>query len=193
MNAKVEIKSCSEPKSQVISCRAGTKLKYVLKFGNRSVSREIDDVCHIFIDKVNSTSEETYHEALSLSTGISSLGKSVEEAYSNLIYLLLEALLEALGDKAMRNSESTIGRSVSKTTKKKSDKGTRIPKDRQMRGLLSALGDFIKDHPGITIKRIEQLSTAAMEKWVEAMITTDELDKTIFDETIIDVEVCGSK
>ena len=171
-----------------ISYRAGTKLKYIFKFDGRSVSTEIDDVCHIYVDKANSTPDKPYFEALSLYTGISSLGLSPEEAYSNLIYLLLEAL----GDKASHDSDYKIGREVSSQAKENSKRGTRIPKDRQMRGLLSALEEFLKDHPNISIKKIEQLNTEDMEKWIAKMITTDKLDDTIYDETIIDVEVWGS-
>jgi len=156
--------------------RAGTNLTYKCKINDDLSQSNLDDICYIYLDQSN---KQSYWEALSLETGFSTLGESIEDAYENLMLLLLIAMRDNL----LNHAESAIGMRVSKKIIEDSKYGHRLNDRRQKEHLAKALKIFkgkIPKNRNLEVWITEDLKYKAKSK---------DLDKTKYHEIVFaDIE-----
>lgn len=156
----------------MISLRAGTDLTYNRMRGNVTISRTITDIEYI-------RPRDDVYLAISQETGFTALGKTLEEAYSSLVFKLYNSLRDV-----MDYPDAVIGQEVSQELKDESLHASRMPQDRQWRALMKGIDDFLAVHSKdsvLFLKRIEyikppKITTADLEDTAVTPINVDILD-----------------
>jgi hypothetical protein len=158
------------------SFRAGTDLTYHRIREEDTISRPTRDTAYIS-DIAYIKPEGDFYIAISLQTGFTALGESPEDAYSCLVFKLLDSLREVV-----HHPKAQIGQAVSDKLREESLRGLKMPQDRQTRALLKGIGEFISTpHEGST------LYLRKLESDPYAAITTQNLEDT--DLGTIDVDI----
>lgn len=159
-----------------ISFRAGTDLTYNRIRGECKVSRPTRDTAYIS-DIAYIKPKDDLYIAISLKTGFTALGKTPEDAYSCLVFKLLDSLREVVNYPHVE-----IGQAVSDELREESLHGLRMPQERQMRALLKGIEEFISiPHKGSTI------CLRKLESDPYAAITTQNLEDTNFGTVDVDI------
>lgn len=137
-----------------LTYRAGTFLRYICPHGSDRRAAELEDICYIYRENGN---ESEYWTALSLETSMSSLGLTVEEAYRNLIFLLLCAMRDNL----LNYPHAALGTPASHNMREKALCGHRVTDHIQRAHLRQALEEFqqsVMQEQNVSISFSRQLS-----------------------------------
>jgi hypothetical protein len=159
-----------------ISLRAGTDLTYNLIRGSYTSSKTLADIEYM-------RPEGEVYLAISLNTGATALGDTLENAYSSLILKLYNYLRDVMDTPGVE-----IGQDVSEELRKESSHASRMPFDRQFRALNKGINDFIESHKGSTSFR------SRIQCDPTQMITTPGLDDTDIriDAFVEDTSTCAA-
>lgn len=178
-NNKTSHKRNSMKKSSLsrISFRAGTDLTYNrIREESKTSNKPTRDTANIS-DIAYIKPEGDFYIAISLETGFTALGETPEDAYSCLVFKLLDSLREVV-----HYPHAEIGQAVSDKLRDESLQGLRMPQDRQMRALLKGIEEFISiPHKGSTIY------LRKIESDPYAIITTQNLEDTDFGSVDVDI------
>ena len=153
-----------------ISYRAGTDLTYNRKRGSSQISRTINDIAYI-------KPEGKYYLAISLSTGITAMNGTPDDAYKDLVFKLFDAL-----SKVVKYPNAQIGRDVSGDLSEESKKGLRMPRDRQLKALIKGIEEFCSVSPAEVHRSLKRIDTNC-----DREITTSDLEDTVIDVDIFDI------
>jgi hypothetical protein len=154
--------------------RAGTDLTYNLIRGTYEASKTLADIEYM-------KPEGDIYIAISLTTGVTALGDTLDDAYSSLILKLYNYLRDVMDTPGVE-----IGNEVSAEIKDESSLASRMPFDRQFKALNQGINDFIESHKGNTSFR------GRIECDPTQMITTPDLDDTARLDAFVEDNCCAT-